>query len=268
MISPKQPGRDRLISVFLLVHGTGSNFYAGGVLERFAQQAAEAGHHVLRINTRGHDLVTRIGRKNLGAAYETVSDCRSDLAAWIRLLAEEGFERIALAGHSMGAVKSIYAQALDQHSAVGHVIGISPPRFCHARLTENPAAAAFRVDFERATELVSQGMGEQLLSVRQPLPMLLTAEGFLAKYGPEDDYDYFKYLPKLNCPSLIVIGTASVEHSPAFAGVPGEFEQLLTRHPDLPVSFELIEGADTAYSKHTDEPFQSVQRWFDKRNSP
>ena len=43
------------VDAFLLVHGTGSNFYAPGVLETFARQAAEAGAPALRINTRGHD---------------------------------------------------------------------------------------------------------------------------------------------------------------------------------------------------------------------
>jgi len=53
----------------LLVHGTGSNFYAPGVLEVFARQARDAGLATLRINTRGHDgLGTLRGRGEVAPA--------------------------------------------------------------------------------------------------------------------------------------------------------------------------------------------------------
>lgn len=268
-LPPAKPAPDRFVSAFLLVHGTGSHFYAAGVLERFSEQASRAGFAVLRINTRGHDLITRIKGRHFGSAYETVSDCRLDLAAWIPFLLEGGHNRIGLVGHSMGAVKAIYAQALDRHPAVRCVIALSPPRFCHARLMENPAFGEFRDDYERAKDLVEQGNPQQLMTVRQPLPLLLTAEGFLAKYGPHDDYDYFKYLPRLSCPGLILIGTKSVQASPAFAGVPEELHDLLAKHPESPVTYELIEGADTAYSEHSEEPFLRANRWLKTlTNSP
>ena len=254
------------VSAFLLVHGTGSQFYASGVLETFARQAMESGASVLRINTRGHDLVTRIpGPKPSvwgGAAYETISDCRWDLSAWIGFLAGRGHDRIALAGHSMGAVKSIYAQARDSHQAVRCVVGISPPRFCHERLMSHPLAGPFREDFERARELVAQGQGDQLVSVRQPLPLLLTAEGFLAKYGPHDEYDFLKSLPVLGVPALILIGSESARTSPAFAGVPEDVMELIANNPDRALSFELIEGADTIYSTCLEEPYRRTKRWL------
>src|SRR5262245_5486392 len=48
------------VDAFLLIHGTGSNFYAPGILETFAGQAVDAGCAVLRINTRGHDGIASI----------------------------------------------------------------------------------------------------------------------------------------------------------------------------------------------------------------
>jgi alpha-beta hydrolase superfamily lysophospholipase len=112
LCTPGSAAGDFPVSVFLLVHGTGSSFHAAGVLESFACQAVEAGVGVLRINTRGHGLVTRFAGTERavwgGAAYETISDCRPDLAAWIGFLQEQGHERIGLVGHSMGAVKAIW----------------------------------------------------------------------------------------------------------------------------------------------------------------
>ncbi len=266
LIAPTRAADDLPVSAFLLVHGTGSNFYAPGVLETFARQAVQSGSAVLRVNTRGHDGVARIpgqhGSVPGGAAYETISDCRLDIAAWVEFLVNCGHSRIGLVGHSMGAVKAIYAQAHDHHEPVRRVVGISPPRFCHARLMSFPQSQPFREDDQRARDLVKAGRGAELLSVRQPLPMLLTAEGFLAKYGPRDDYDYFKFLPNLNCPTLIVLGTESVRTSAAFAGVPEDLSQRIAELPAPPVTVELVEGANTAYSQHLTEPYVRAECWL------
>lgn len=267
LLFPADPAEKEFpVSALVVVHGTGSHFYAGGMLERFSHQARAAGLTVLRVNTRGHDLVTRIsGRQGPfwgGAAYETISDCRHDLAAWIAFLTARGHARIGLVGHSMGAVKSIYAQAHDRHSAVGCVVGLSPPRFCHERFLTHPACDPFREDLQKAQTLVAQGQGQQLMSVRQPLPLLLTAEGFLAKYGPHDEYDFLKHLPNLNCPGLILVGSESVRTSPAFASHPDDLRQFQRAHPNQPLTFELIEGADTGYSTCPDKPFPHFEAWL------
>lgn len=252
------------VDVFLLVHGTGSNFYAPGVLETFAEQSERAGVAAVRINTRGHDGMARIpGTQRSvagGASYEIISECRLDIQAWIDELANRGFSRIGVVGHSMGGVKSIYALAHDAHPAVRCCIGISPPRFCHANFMHHPQADGFRADFQHAQQLVADGRGDELMTVKQPLPMLLTAEGFIAKYGPHDEYDYLHYLPKLTCPTLILIGTESVRTSPAFDGLPEELERLAVQHQHL--ELELIEGADTNYSACLEVPFERARQWL------
>jgi pimeloyl-ACP methyl ester carboxylesterase len=264
LTSPKMPCEHFPVSAALLVHGTGGAFYSDGVLEQFSLQAVDAGLFALRINTRGHDMVARIAGSSAwgGAAYEKISDCRWDLAAWITWLSERGHDKIALVGHSMGAVKAIYAMAHDWHESVRCVIAVSPPRFCHRRLLTPPAGALFRRDYERAGERVEHGRGDELLSVWQPLAMLITAEGFLAKYGRNDEYDYFKFLPKVPCPCLILTGSESVRVSPAFADVPEDLANLIAEHPNGPLRFELIEEADTGYSACPTEPFHRAERWL------
>lgn len=252
------------VDAFLLVHGTGSNFYAAGVLETFSQQATEAGHAVIRINTRGHDGVSSIstsqGSVAGGAAYETIADCRFDLHAWLDDLVSLGYSRIALVGHSMGAVKSILTTATQPHSAVRYLVGLSPPRFNHSLLMADSRTDAFRADYARACNLVDEGRSEDLMHVQQPLPMLLTATGFLAKYGPHDDYDVVTHLPKISRPTLIVVGSDSVKNSPAFADLPQAIDDVAKTNERL--SVEIIEGANTGYSSHLDIPFACVERWL------
>lgn len=253
------------VDAFLLVHGTGSNFYASGALEAFARESVAAGIPALRINTRGHDGMTfipgKMGPARGGATYEAIPECRFDVAAWLDFLTEKGFSRIALVGHSMGGVKAIYSQAFDAHPSVQCVIGISPPRFCHDNFMQHPKAEAFRSHFHQAESLVAAGQTMTLMSVMQPLPMLITAGGFLAKYGPRDEFDYLRYLPELNCPALIIVGTKSMEASPALDGVTEAVARL--QPGNSRISLEIVEGANTPYSGYEDVPFARTKSWLE-----
>jgi pimeloyl-ACP methyl ester carboxylesterase len=250
--------------VWLLLHGTGGNFYSRGVLEKSAEQLAADGQAVARVNTRGHDVISSVpGRRGQppdGAAFETISDCVHDVRAWVDELIRRDFSAVVLVGHSMGGVKAIFSQVHDPHPNVMAIVGVSPPRFCHAEWQSSPLAQAFREHFQLATELVAAGRGDELMLVEQPLPLYLTASGFLAKYGPHDDYDFVPLLPKLTVPTLLIVGTESVETSPAFSSTPAAVQKLQRSWPNL--TFQLVQGANTGYSKHLDVPGQLAIEWF------
>jgi pimeloyl-ACP methyl ester carboxylesterase len=252
------------VDAFLLIHGTGSNFYAGGVMERFAAKAVADGAVALRVNTRGHDAVATIpgmnGSTPGGAAYEAIADCVHDVRAWTELLLARGFGRVALVGHSMGGVKAIYSQSRDAHPSVSHVIAVSAPRFSHSHFMSDPKADDFRADYKRATDLVEADQGDELIRVQQPLPMLLTASGFLSKYGPHDNYNLVRHLSEVRVPALYMVGTRSIESSPAFAGVTNEITQLQRHHADL--AMEVVEGANTIYAGCTELPYVIAADWL------
>ena len=252
------------VDAFLLIHGTGSNFYAGGVLETFAVQAMNSGVRVLRVNTRGHDGVCSIpnerGSVKGGATYETVADCRYDVAAWIEYLVARGHSRIVLVGHSMGGVKAIYSQAHDLHAAVRAIVGISPPRFSHANFMSHPLGAKFREDFQTATDLVVRGQPDALFPARQPLPFLATAAGYIEKYGPADRYDIVQHLPHIPCPALILLGSESVATSPAFSGSPESLGSIAKQLPQVCV--QIVAGADINYSSCPQRPFELSAQWL------
>jgi len=262
---PEAPTESGLpVDAFLLVHGTGSNFYTHGVLETFAHQAVAAGVPALRINTRGHDQVTAIpgvkGSQRGGATYENIADCRLDLAAWIALLAGRGYRRIVLAGHSMGGVKAAFTLAHEQHPEVAALLIISSPRFVHAKFHAHPRAEAFRADYARARQLVAEGQPDQLMRITQPLPLLITAAGFLEKYGPEDRYDLLRFLPRSQRPTLVILGSRSAEQSIAFDGLAEEIKTLTHQHPHL--SLRMVEGANINYTGCYEAPFREAREWF------
>jgi pimeloyl-ACP methyl ester carboxylesterase len=267
---PESPPLSPLpIDVFILVHGTASNFYAPGVLETFARQANLAGLAVLRINTRGHDGISSIPgeRKAVrgGATYEHVAECRLDLRAWIEFLQDRGYSRIGLCGHSMGGVKSAFTLAHDSYESVKALTLISSPRFHHQTMLEHPAAVAFRSDFEDACYHVLERRPDELIEVTQPMPFVATAAGFLDKYGPNDHYDLARLLPLVRCPVLYVLGTHSPEQSIGFAGLPATLTSLSQQHQHICVSF--VEGANTNYSGMAHIPFERTWTWLMERQA-
>jgi pimeloyl-ACP methyl ester carboxylesterase len=254
------------VDAFLLLHGTGSNFYAPGVLESFAQQAVQAGVPALRMNTRGHDAICSnpgpFGALRGGAAYESIADCRSDLHAGINELLRRGYRRIALVGHSMGGVKAIYTMAQATHPAVSHVVTLSAPRFQHAAYMAHPQAEKFRNDYEAARAFVDDGMPDRLMSITLPLPMLITACNFLEKYGPEDTYDIVKHLPQVGRPVLLLVGTESITRSPVFSNQPEEVGALSEENPQI--EFQTVKEANTNYTGLWEVPFTRVRDWLSR----
>ena len=263
LLHPTQTGK-LPVDLFLLIHGTGSNFYSPGVLETFAEQAIAEGTAVLRINTRGHDgicsLPGRQGSVRGGATYEKISDCPADLNAWLDWSKGNGFEQIVLVGHSMGGVKAVYSQACANHPSVGAIIGISPPRFCHRKLAEGPRGERFRAEFSRANELAASGAHEALVAVLQPLPFLATAGGYIEKYGPEDRYDYVPLLGRIACPMFFLLGGESLTHSAAFAGLNMTLAKAATTNTKI--TCEVVAQANINYTRCADIPYQRAAAWL------
>lgn len=248
----------------LLLHGTGANFYATSLVGDLAERFRSHGVAALLANTRGHDLVYASqapgGAVRLGAAYEVVSDCVLDLAAWHGFLRSRGYERIALVGHSLGAIKSVYALSYPEPPPFACLCAISPARLSCGYFLRSPQAEEFRGTLEEAQRLVAEGRGEQLLDVRFPLPYLVTAEGYLDKYGPDERYNILRHLPKLRLPTLFTFGTQEVAHNIAFRSLPEDIAAAAADQPHVAIA--TIAGADHVYSGARAELFGRIQKWL------
>ena len=132
----QMPQQTAPVDAVLAVHGTGSNFYGSTLFDGLTPKLLADGLAVLRVNTRGHDIVstaaTLHGPLRLGSALETVDECRHDLIAWLEFLSSRGYRSIALLGHSLGATKAVYTITRTTHPALSRLIAISPPRLSHS----------------------------------------------------------------------------------------------------------------------------------------
>ncbi len=247
-----------------LVHGTGGNFYSSTLFDTLAERLLALGIGVLRINTRGHDgistALTPKGGRRQGAAYEIVDESRHDLAAWLDWLRGRVGPRVGLLGHSSGAVKALYAAAHEIALNPACVIALSPPRLSYSAFCQSDKAAAFLDTFGTAERFVQAGTPGALMEVQLPLPFFITAAGFLEKYGPDERYNYQRFLGTLSCPMLVTLGALEVANNMAFAGTPEELARLGERSPSLRT--DVIDGADHFYTGVREALVRCVEGWL------
>jgi dienelactone hydrolase len=256
--------RQLALDAFCLLHGTGGNFYNSTLLEAIAQRLLGLGCAVLIANTRGHDGISHAvrGKSGIrqGAAYEVVDDCRHDLAAWTSWLRERIGPRVAWLGHSLGAVKCLYANAQEPQLAPDGIVAVSPPRLSYSWFCSGPAAADFLTSYRQAEALVNAGQPTTLLEVKVPLPFVITAAGYLEKYGPDERYNYLRCLNGLDCPTLLTLGEVEANSNPAFQEIPAAIADL-ARKPSR-CQLETITGADHFYSGVREPLLARLEPWL------
>jgi pimeloyl-ACP methyl ester carboxylesterase len=253
------------IDVVICHHGVGGNFYGKSFFDTMGDALLADGTAILRVNSRGHDQAFHQLQRRLGAAYEVIDDCRYDFSAWLDFAADRGFRRVAIWGHSLGAVKTVYFLSEATEPRVVCAVASSPPRFVNQAYLASDNGARFVADMARAQELVAGGQPEALIEAQVPQVRPFSARTYLDKYGPDGRYDYFAHLPRARVPLLLTLGgleTGDVSFAPLAARGPtlnGEWSN---------VSYQLIDGADHFYSARTAELWSSVRTWLERVAAP
>lgn len=247
----------------ILLHGVGGNFYSARTLEPLIAMLLNQGIVPLAVNTRGHDAVFEASlgnvRRRFGAAFEIVDECRLDIAAWVQLLAARSLDKVLLIGHSLGAIKSVYAQAHEKLPQVRAVAAISPPRLSYAAYMNAPDSSRFWESMQTAQQLVKAGRGEELFTSTFPFPLLISAKSYIDKYGPAERYHLLRFAAELPCPALFVYGSKELSSGGIpFAGVP---EALAALPPGQPRTIKIIPGADHFYTGLGQELASAVMSW-------
>ena len=184
-----EPRRRRRDVALIWVHGLGSAFASGQPLIReLAARLNAAGLAYLKLNTRGHDAVTRGGGRLAGAAFERFGDCVKDISAMIALARRAGYERVILAGHSTGANKVLHYAARVRDRRVRGLILLGPVADAAAevkrvgrREMQRRVAVAARLARRDPDALVPRAFG------------LWSARRYLSLYRPGGIEDVFPY---------------------------------------------------------------------------
>lgn len=268
---PADLGTSRLpIDIVIMHHGVGGRFYHHRVFEPLSTHILDHGCTVLCVNSRGHDVVysaeVRGQPRLLGAAYEIVDDCRYDWEAWISFAAAQGYQRIGLWGHSLGAVKTIYYLAVRADARVVCGIASSPPRQAYENYMAQPDAerALFEKDYAPARQAMEEGDPGRLIQTAYRRSIPFTARTFVDKYGPGSRYDIFQYIPKVTTPLLVTWGgleplPSNTSHV-SFYQLPEEARRHAQEHRHI--RFAEIAGADHGYTGKTDQLWEEARKWY------
>jgi alpha/beta superfamily hydrolase len=252
------------VDAFCFLHGTGGNFYGSTLFDSLAERLVQLGCAVLRANTRGHDGIstatTSRGGRRQGAAYEVVDDCRHDVAAWIDWLRQRTGPRVGLVGHSLGAVKCLYALAQEPRLPVVCAVALSPPRLSYSWFCSSAQGPEFLETYRRAEQCLEHDEPAALLDVKLPLPFIITAAGYVEKYGPDERYNYLRFVAGVPCPTLVTLGSIEMENNMAFRGAVDALAEPAARTGRLCV--RAIAGADHFYSGVRNELIACVEEWL------
>jgi pimeloyl-ACP methyl ester carboxylesterase len=249
----------------LFLHGVGSNFYTSGTLDGIAARLHQLGLALLPVNTRGHDNIyaasANFGRRLQGAAYEVVDECRHDVRAWVEFLKSRGYQRILLMGHSLGAIKAIYSQVHEPLPEVAGVLAMSPPRLSQRAFLQSRDSAIYFESLSTAEQMVAAGRGDELFLAKFPFPLIITASGYLDKYGPGERYNITRFGNQVPVPILYTYGSKEVaDGGGPFAGVP----EALARLPAAGGSVEIavIPGGDHFYTGVYEGLAEEIEAWL------
>jgi pimeloyl-ACP methyl ester carboxylesterase len=148
------------------IHGSGVNFYYPSYVN-VARELAARGLTTIVGNTRMHDLgnieaFTESGSRRGGSNWGITTEQVRDLAAWVQVARDRGFDRVVLVGHSAGATAvQIYVARTADSRVAGLVLASG--RF---RPASGPIVDSARL--ARATQLVADGRGEDPVPRTEP----------------------------------------------------------------------------------------------------
>ncbi len=158
--TPDDGGKGALPIVWM--HGFTGRFYEQHTVA-IGRRLAARGHTFITGNNRGHHLGANVvntkGGPFLqgGAWWEKFEEAPRDYAAWVRFAVAQGYPKVVLAGHSLGALKVIYYGATARDERLAAIISASGPVYLGARMRENAERVAL------ARRMVAEGRGTDLL---------------------------------------------------------------------------------------------------------
>ncbi len=215
-----RPTKPRKIAI-LWVHGLSGTFYGDIPLhETFARECEEKGWGYAAFHNRGHDLIAGVRKLDgtppkgysyflAGAGQEVFEESVLDLDAAISFLADQGFLRVILVGHSTGANKVCYYVATQKDPRVVGAVLAGP---MSDRLDTSLDPKKLKRDMAKMKQMVVQGKGDALQLGYHYFPM--TPKRFLSLFGTrstEDTFDYgdtdprMAHFSRMRLPLLVVL---------------------------------------------------------------
>ncbi|MXY47153.1 MAG: lysophospholipase [Chloroflexi bacterium] len=262
--APTGTKRSGSVEAILFFHGDSGNFYSSLYLE-LGQRMAKRGIAFLTGNRRGHDHVANgvRGGALAGYAFESVGDSRADFGAWLGLLRERGHKRIAIGGHSGGAVRATYAQATERFANVVAVIPVSPGEYDHEGII-SLHGDDFLTPFRDSERHIAEGRSDTLLRPGIPWGSTWSARTFVDCFNPDNRYSVTTHAANTGCPTLFIFGSEECTIGGAQElPVCGAAHRSLASANYPHTQVRQIPGANHAYTDREYQLFEMMSEWLD-----
>lgn len=261
--APADASRSYPVDAILFFHGDGGHFYSSLYLG-LGQRLAEQGIAFLTANRRGHDHVSGgvRGGPLAGYAFESVNDSRADFSAWLELLRARGHRRIAIGGHSGGAVRATYAQSSERFDNVVAVIPVSPGEYNHEGVIALHGEDFLR-PFRESELNVAEGNPDVLLRPGVPWGSLWSARAYVDCFNPDNRYSVTVHAENTGCPTLFIFGSEECAvGGPQELPVCGAARRSLEAAGYSHVRVREIDGANHGYAGREEELFETMLSWL------
>jgi len=205
-----QPENGQARTAVLLMHGLTSS-PTSPLFGKMAPVLAQKDLGVLAVETH----------RSGWSGHETalLADDLNDIDAWVEFLLQRGFERIVLAGASMGSLSIGRYQSIKQHPNVVALAHLMPTADCPDWFRAAAGDGPYEVAVNNARDAVADGRGNDALidiDVRQPKPSLSRgrfrwtqrAASWLSWWGPDADSRNSVHIANAHVPILLLSGTA------------------------------------------------------------
>ncbi len=136
---------------------------------------------------------------------------------------------------------------------------VSPPRLAHGYYLASEQKDVFLSHYREAEKHVADGKPDELISIRFPLPFLVSAASFLEKYGPDEKYNFLRHLGQIAVPTLFTFGTVELEEV-NFRGLPEAIAEATGSRQNVRVV--TVDGANHSYTGRIDELSHNIRSWL------
>lgn len=236
------------------IHGGASKFYERHYI-LIGRALAARGVTFVAGNTRGHDAFTVVFRGDdvipAGASFERFDESPHDVGAWIDFAMTLGVDGVVLVGHSLGASKVTYYQAIEDDPRVRGIVAAGPPM----PVQSPPERVAL------AERMVAEGQGEELLPHLEGTPRwnIVSAQMVASRaqviQHAFDSNTAEPHIAKVRCPILVLYGTDE--------DVDGDWLATLRRnaHSAPSINIRMIAGAGHEYTGHEQQVADDIATW-------
>ena len=253
------------VDCLMYFHGDGGNFY-GGLLRQLGTMFSEAGLSLLAANRRGHDMISTGVRGGAlkGYAFESVEESRLDAAAWLDFLKGRGHGKIAIGGHSGGAVRATYAQATEHFENVAAVVSVSPGEYNHEQVV-NVHGEDFSGPYRESEKNIAKGNPDAFLRPGVPWGSMWTAGTYVDCFNKDNRYSVSGHAANTGVPTLYVFGgkeseLGGEEELPVCGLAMRTLREIGYSH----AAVEVIDGANHGYNGREKELMNVICRFFER----